>query len=141
MDLSQYKRVPIFRAGKAEDEDITLGDDIALAVAMAFGAVHCIAWYSDFQSHLEQKVWRSSAIAIIVVPPVLVGGIIPAGFIGNYYDLDEGVLLGVGILYTLIAIIYIAARLTVITISFTSLRALPFVAYQTVQWSTFTPHI
>lgn len=60
----------------------------------------------------------------------------------NDDDMLKAVFTFVGyVLCTPVAIVYVAARLTLITLSFTSLKSLPFGAYQTVQWTTFVPHI
>ncbi|KZP06874.1 hypothetical protein FIBSPDRAFT_763657 [Athelia psychrophila] len=117
----------------------TIADKIALFVAMVFGAVHCMAWYSEFQTHLELQLWRSSAITIIAVPVAFAVGYIVAVMIDDHVDFD--IFLLIGALYTPIAIIYVAARLILIILSFTSLRALPAGAYQTIQWTTYIPHI
>ncbi|KAF7974341.1 hypothetical protein HWV62_12402 [Athelia sp. TMB] len=142
VDLRRCTRVPTFWAGKADSEDFVIADLITLLVAMAFGAVHCIAWFDSSQSHLEQQLWRASAVAIITTPAVLVlaFGLI-ALLIKVHLVSYEFCLIMVSFLYVLMALIYAAARLALIVISFTSLRMLPVAAYQTVQWTTFVPHI
>ncbi|KZP17671.1 hypothetical protein FIBSPDRAFT_746605 [Athelia psychrophila] len=86
MDLRRCTHVPTFWAGRADYETETrrfnldgrssdddssteegfenfcIADFISPLVAMVFGAVHCIAWHSEFQSQIEQQLWRSSAI-------------------------------------------------------------------------------
>ncbi|KAF7974345.1 hypothetical protein HWV62_12410 [Athelia sp. TMB] len=71
VDLRKCHRVPTFWAG-VPGEEVLYADMIALVVAMAFGAVHCIAWSNTFQSHFERQLWRASAITIIVTPAALV---------------------------------------------------------------------
>ncbi|KZP06426.1 hypothetical protein FIBSPDRAFT_764447 [Athelia psychrophila] len=138
VDLRQCKRVPTFWAGGANDTDAENADVIALLVTMAFGAVHCIAWYSEFQTPLELLLWRLSAITIIAVPValavVLLGGMALA-------NSEEHLFIIVGPLYMVIGIIYTAARFILIILSFISLRGLPVGAYQTIQWTTWIPHI
>ncbi|KAF7974346.1 hypothetical protein HWV62_12412 [Athelia sp. TMB] len=138
VDLRQCIRVPTFWAADREGDAI-YADIIALLVAMAFGAVHCIAWSYAFQSHLEQQLWRASAITIIAVPAALVLGTAVAMLLDRHTYLDFETILA--IFYVPLASIYIAARIILILISFTSLRMLPAGAYQTVQWTTFVPHI
>ncbi|KZP20616.1 hypothetical protein FIBSPDRAFT_954324 [Athelia psychrophila] len=135
VDLRQCTRVPTFWAGNVGGASL-IADVIALLVAMVFGAVHCIAWYSDFQSPLETQLWRSSAIAITAFPVVLSVAWTPAFLISLAFksDAPSGFLLYV--MYTLLCIVYVAARLILITLSFTSLRALPFGAYRTVHLPT-----
>lgn len=147
VDLRRCERVPTFWAGNPDDDVILLADVIALLVAMVFGAVHCIAWSSQFQSHLEQQLWRYSAIAIIAVPVALVLVILlalPSILVIDYLDINISANVGIaliGVAYTAIAITYTVARLVLIVLSFTSLGHLPLEAYQTVQWTTFIPHI
>ncbi|KAF7970713.1 hypothetical protein HWV62_23196 [Athelia sp. TMB] len=66
--LRTLRRVPTFWAGVPDQDDVFKADVIALLVAMAFGAVHCIAWFYPFTSHAELLLWRMSAIAIIAFP-------------------------------------------------------------------------
>lgn len=67
--LKQEGQVPTFWADCADDdENGKTADMIALAVAMVFGAVHCAAWSYSFPSHMEQHMWRASAISIVAVP-------------------------------------------------------------------------
>lgn len=54
-----------------EEDDGLSANTIILLVAMAFGALHCIAWHAGFPSPLEQQMWRVSAIIIIAVPVVM----------------------------------------------------------------------
>lgn len=138
--LRQCTRVPTFWAGNADGNDATTADAIALLVAMAFGAVHCMAWFDSSQSHLEQQLWRASAIAIITAPAALVLVLFLQLPLMEKIS-EETVYIFIGSLWVLIALIYAAARLALIVISFTSLSMLPVAAYQTVQWTAFVPHI
>lgn len=106
---------------------------------MVFCAVHCIAWCSEFQTSLELQLWRSFAITIIVVPVALALPLGAATLIENHVDCNLGLIISV--LYMPIAIIYIAARLILSILSFTSLRRLPVRAFETIQWTTCIPHI
>lgn len=141
-DLRQRNRVPIFWAGGAGQDEMIYADIIALLVAMVFGAIHCIAWSSEFESQLEQQLWRSSAIAIIATPAALVVAILLVVLIDRVFHINgtTGNFL-MGIFYSCIAVIYIASRLILVVLSFTTLRRLPLSAYRTVQWTTFIPHI
>ena len=84
----------------------------------------------------------ASAIAIITAPAAVVLSFFLAHLLPIVASVsDECGLILVGILYAPLALIYVAARLALIVISFTSLSMLPVAAYQTVQWTTFVPHI
>ncbi|KAF7984846.1 hypothetical protein HWV62_10799 [Athelia sp. TMB] len=141
VDLRRCTRVPTFWAADREGDAI-YADIIAILVAMAFGAVHCIAWFDSSQSDLEQQLWRASAIAIITTPAALVLAFGLMLLLSKVHLISEEFsLIGIGSIYVLVALIYAAARLALIVVSFTSLRMLPVAAYQTVQWTTFVPHI
>ncbi|KAF7974336.1 hypothetical protein HWV62_12392 [Athelia sp. TMB] len=140
IDLRERSRVPTFWVGNRDDEgELFIADVIALLVAMVFGAVHCIAWFEQSQSHLEQQLWRASAITIITTPAALVLILCLMPLLEKVSD--ECGFIVIGSLFVLTALIYASARLALIVISFTSLSMLPFAAYQTVQWTTFVPHI
>ena len=66
VDLSQRPRVPPCWAGKPDLEEILYSNSIAVVVAMACSAIHCIAWFS-FQSLQEQLVWLVCAITVTAV--------------------------------------------------------------------------
>ncbi|KAF7984869.1 hypothetical protein HWV62_10845 [Athelia sp. TMB] len=137
-DLRRCTRVPTFWAADG-DGDALIADGIALLVAMVFGAVHCIAWSYTFQSHLEQQLWRASAIAIISVPAALIPCFLVAALLDHHCGLKFKTILP--IFYVPLASMYIAARIILILVSFASLRMLPAGAYQTVQWTTFVLHV
>lgn len=135
--LSEEDSVPTFWAGGSDiGHDVYIADVIALTVAMAFGAVHCTAWSYTFPSPIEQLMWRVSAISIVAVPVIM--GLSLLAFVYLYKVVTVFVLVAVS---APCAIIYIAARLVLLFLSFTILRSLPFAAYQTVEWTTFIPHI
>ncbi|KAF7974339.1 hypothetical protein HWV62_12398 [Athelia sp. TMB] len=138
VDLRQCTRVPTFWAADRIGEAI-YADVVALLVAMVFGAVHCIAWNDSSRSHLEQQLWRASTIAIITTPAalVLVFLLLPLVIVMS----EQIAILAMASSYVLVALIYAAARLALIVLSFTSLHRLPVAAYQTVQWTTLVPHI
>ncbi|KAF7979537.1 hypothetical protein HWV62_42128 [Athelia sp. TMB] len=138
VDLRKCIRVPTFWAAD-HDNDALFADVIALLVAMVFGAVHCIAWSYTFQSHLEQQLWRASAIAIIAVPAALAAAFVVAILLDGHFGMKDVAVATA--LYVPLASVYITARIVLILISFTSLRMLPAGAYQTVQWTTFVPHV
>lgn len=139
VNLRECIRMPTFWAGKADNNNTGKADIIALLVAMVFGAVHCIAWYDESQSPLEQQLWRASAIAIITTPAALVLVLLLGSLLEKVSD--EFTVIAIGFSWVLIASVYAAARLALIVVSFTSLSMLPVAAYQTVQWTTFVPHI
>ncbi|KAK7021838.1 hypothetical protein VNI00_017224 [Paramarasmius palmivorus] len=107
--------------------------------AALFGAIHCIPWVFQFLTHTEQSLWRISAIAVAAAP-IAVGPL--HAYMSSFDDhpwnwKDKGIVTLVAIL----SLAYAAFRIILIVIAFTSLRYLPPGAYQTVQWTTFIPHV
>lgn len=139
VDLSECKRVPTFWAGDNEVDNAGMADVLALLVATIFGAVHCIAWHFAFQSHLEQQLWRYSAIAIIVTPAALIVAFIVTGLCYSFLCLSNTAITGIS--YLPIAIIYIVARFLLVVLSFTTLTHLPLDAYKAIAWTAFIPHV
>jgi len=63
-------QVPTFYAGELTSHETWLSGCVGLVVATIFGAIHCVAWSSEFRSDLEQLLWRSS-LAITSLPLLL----------------------------------------------------------------------
>jgi hypothetical protein len=107
-----------------------------ILVIMVFGGIHCIGWSFDFPSHTEQLLWRISSIAITGIPLdfVVIATILVLFGLAE----DENL---AAILYLFHTLLYILSRVLLLVISLTTLRSLPSTAFQTVQWTTFLPHI
>jgi hypothetical protein len=110
----------------------------AVAVSMIFGGIHCIGWLLSFPSHTEQELWRICSVAITGVP--LIMAVININFI-NIDDLPLIFKIPFAILLFSSPILYLLARVALLVLAFTALRSLPPSALQTVQWTTFIPHI
>ncbi|KAK7030818.1 hypothetical protein VNI00_013926 [Paramarasmius palmivorus] len=108
-------------------------------LAAIFGVIHCIPWIFSFPSISEQQLWRISAVAVAAAPIVM-------GCLHMYWKRYLGSApvwldTGVSILIIILAVGYAVFRVMLIALAFTALRNLPPSAYQTVQWTTFIPHI
>lgn len=137
----------------AGGRDVGVANTIALAAAMVFGAVHWIAWSYTFPSHLEQLMWRMSAFTVVAAPAALIFNFVVANrvdWLATYITSGTAAVYFAPttlgdiirfVTYAACAIVYISARLALLVVSFTTLRSLPSVAYQTVRWTTFIPHI
>jgi hypothetical protein len=110
--------------------EISLGTG-GMLVTTIFGLIHCIGWWLDFPSHAEQLLWRISSITIIGIPV----GIVAIGAILRHF---EGLFT---ILVILLTLLYTLSRVLLLVVSFTALRSLPSSAFQTVEWTTFLPHV
>ncbi|KAJ7079024.1 hypothetical protein C8R44DRAFT_754740 [Mycena epipterygia] len=114
---------------------------IECLVGAVFGALHCAAWNADFPSTIEKWMWRSCSLLVATIPAAL-------GFVGVLYDattagsvIDDTVKIIFGITFVVSIPLYPIARLFLITIPFTSLRALPPGALIDVDWSVYIPHL
>ena len=105
-----------------------------LTMLTVFGAIHCLAWNSPFPTHTERILWRVCA-PIVTVAPVVVY------LTGAANDAKPGWKTGKEILDVLLLLAYCFARICLLVISLTSLRTLPYKAYENPSWSLFVPHI
>ncbi|KAK0492436.1 hypothetical protein EDD18DRAFT_460379 [Armillaria luteobubalina] len=125
---------------------------ILLGVGSLFGALHCVAWSFSFPSHTEMVLWRFSSLAM------LTGGIFAAGYPLVMVVINERGAIErwhlsrsciqyepmrsiSGVLFSLSIVAYIIARIILIVLTFIQLRSLPSLAFRTVQWTTYIPHI
>jgi hypothetical protein len=133
------KRVPTFYSGESSDDDEPQTYAVTALVAVIFGAIHCIAWSFQFPSHMEQMLWRMSAVAIMCVPVILplVGllGLIHLPWLSNKREVLTIVMI------VILAFLYMLARVMLFILALISLRTLPPEAYYTVIWTTYLPHI
>lgn len=142
VDLSGEERVPTFWSSCSSPGGSKIplqADVISLSVAMVFGAVHCAAWSYAFPSLAEKQMWRAGAIAIAAIPLPMAGMFVVFNpfyvFEWRARDYLQVVVM------TFCGLLYIIARIFLLVLSFTTLRNLPVSAYQTVQWTTWIPHI
>ena len=117
-------------------------DTTTFAVGSVFGAIHCLAWNSPFPTPTEQFLWRLCSVIVTSLPAINL-----TVFIYCYYEERPGAKLnyfmdtwpGVWILFGGWGL-YTIARIIHIVLAFTSLRALPADAYQTMDWNQYFPH-
>ncbi|KAI0059827.1 hypothetical protein BV25DRAFT_1918206 [Artomyces pyxidatus] len=140
VDLRKERRVPTFYSGSPWDHvTIFRADVIALCAAMVFGAVHCAAWHYAFPSHAEKLIWRVSSLAIVALPAVMLVPVLVL-LLWRYeipYIVDDVMF---PVMFCICAPLYIAARLLLLALSFSTLRSLPPDAYRAVQWTLRIPH-
>ncbi|KAJ6467461.1 hypothetical protein DFH09DRAFT_1294920 [Mycena vulgaris] len=105
---------------------------IECLVGAIFGGIHCAAWKADFPSTTERWMWRASSVLVTTLPVVLGALLILALILMETGDRHEKIMKGT----SLVAIVvYIVARLVLIILPFTTLRALPLGAFTDVNWS------
>ena len=141
----ESKRVGTFYSGKLKRSEQACVVFVAGLFATIFGAIHCIAWSFLFPTQTEQLLWRISSLSITCVPLCLLAmawqdsigwpnSITPV-WVGELLELTSLVM------YAVVLILYVLARITLLVTAFMSLRSLPPKVYQTVRWTTFIPHV
>jgi hypothetical protein len=107
-----------------------------------FGAVHVAAWDFVFPTLLERNLWRAASIACTAVPLFAVLIIIhlvlmPRDDEGTGISVYQAFLM---ILFTLLWVLYFAARLLLLVEIFRTLCFLPPSAY-VATWAANVPHV
>ncbi|KAF7357426.1 hypothetical protein MSAN_01338600 [Mycena sanguinolenta] len=108
-----------------------------------FGVIHCAAWNTYFPSAAEKWLWRFCSLVVASVPLFLT---LLALAVHNRWvkypnatRMVEKVIgesaIGIPLL------VYVVARLILIALSFTTLRALPPAAFVDVNWTAYIPHL
>ena len=103
---------------------------------MIFGSVHLASWNSRLPSTSELWMWRGSSLFCVIYAN-LFAFVFVRGVNQRSGALDA-VLENLTIYGSFV---YIIVRIYMIVEVFISLRALPASAFQSVQWSSFVPHI
>ena len=100
--------------------------------ACGFGGLHCLAWNSPFATSEERLAWRVCSVAATVLPIFLTHQMF------YWYHISTSRASQIGLIASLA--LYALARSTIIVLAFTTLRALPADAFQTVNWNNYLPH-
>jgi len=124
VNLRDHKKVPMFYSGRPEKGVTDRAGGITLAIAVAFGAIHCAAWSFPFSSDIEASLWRLSCVVITSVPILLIGA----------HRLGDSTL-------PLLVLIYVVARFTTLVLAFVDLSSLSPATFQAVPWTTLLPHL
>ncbi|TFK70488.1 hypothetical protein BDN72DRAFT_940406 [Pluteus cervinus] len=100
----------------------------ACFIGSTFGAFHLLAWNSHFPTRVESFLWWGSTFVIVVIPYslILIGINKEAARFVAYYPGP---------------ILYILARLLLVTIAFIAIRDPQPGICQTTSWSTYIPHL
>lgn len=131
-------KVPALWAGRLRPRARGIAALFALFMAISFGAIHCIAWNLSFPTPIERMLWRVASIIVMAVPMVFFLHVLwflsikpPA-----WYEVVT-----FRLIIPLCSVAYTVARILLMVLPFTSLRALPTSAYRDVSWEKFIPHI
>jgi hypothetical protein len=114
-------------------------------VGVLFGAIHCIAWSSDFPSSLERFLWRlfatlcagSSALLLFLFMPYY--GIRYIEGLGDRQISMWEYWISLRIMPPL-WLLYLASRFYLLFAIFYTLRAMPVEVYKTVNWIEYAPY-
>lgn len=102
-----------------------------------FGAIHVASWNISLPSGVELWMWRASSVYCLIAGVAIT---VVLYFFGDD-NLPSWAETTLSILPIAITLVYIIVRIYMIVEVFISLRALPRSAFETVQWSSFIPHI
>ena len=152
-----------FKMPFTDERGIAVRDDsvffsiIFPVVGIIFGGVHCFAWWFPFPTSQERLLWRVCAV-YCTATPCLVTVVCFIGFApySRFPEWINAVLKALLRWYrqltgwtgrergTLGAILpfvpYMACRIILVVLTFTSLRAPPPGIYEATLWPTFLPH-
>jgi len=132
--VHQKLRVPTFSGNIFEGSDILILCCSGLLMATIFGGIHCMAWFFAFPTYQEQVLWRMSAVAITCTPYLIyfVACLVIIPSIPGAVSKS---------MFALCITLYVAARVILLVLMFTTLRNLPPDAYMAVSWTTYVPHL
>ncbi|KDR77510.1 hypothetical protein GALMADRAFT_65626 [Galerina marginata CBS 339.88] len=129
--MSNPMKMPTFYAFPTTSQHISRQSvencAVVILVSAIFGLIHCIGWSFAFPSIPERILWRVCAIIITVVPIIAVPWVY--------------LVAGLSLLFRLIILVYLLARLALLGEAFVALRGLPPSAYDVVKWTAYLPHI
>lgn len=105
-----------------------------------FGAIHVASWNFRLPSDVELWMWRASSIYCLILGVMFAMILI----LLDSNEMTEGwfwieAFLVCSLVF--LAVLYIIVRVFMIVEIFISLRALPPGAFESVQWSSFLPHV
>ncbi|KAE9377683.1 hypothetical protein N431DRAFT_478862 [Stipitochalara longipes BDJ] len=110
---------------------------MGLLVSLVFCCIHILAWNYTFPSNVEKILWRICNVGAAGVPIVCLAIVYIRSFAPAKFDALWAFVLA---LYILIISFYSFARLAVVVMLFTTLRALPARSYLTLDWEKAIPH-
>ncbi|KAF5355418.1 hypothetical protein D9757_013156 [Collybiopsis confluens] len=112
---------------------------IVYGTAMIFGAIHCIAWGSQFPSIREKALWQLYSLFVTFIPSYL--ALFHSIRVGIPGSTQSRWFYWLVILYFFMVPTYIIARIVLLVLGFVALQALPPASLEAVSWTNILPHI
>ncbi|KAK7002317.1 hypothetical protein R3P38DRAFT_3326540 [Favolaschia claudopus] len=136
-DTRNLKNVPAFFSPPQDWQRVArTAFRFECAVAIAFGAIHCVAWNTKFPSMAEKWMWCLSAVVVTVVPVALLVVWDP------YIPLPDWLATAIWYLAVFAGVpLYVVARLFLLGLPFTTLRSLEPAVLVNVRWEIYIPHL
>jgi hypothetical protein len=111
---------------------------MGLVIGVIFCSIHLAAWEFLFPTKIEAMIWRISSVTSAAVPILSVAIVYVRSLSPRKFDKLWSAILAI---YILLIISYVITRLIIITMLFTTLRALPSGSYLTASSIKAIPHI
>lgn len=121
-------RVPMFYAEDGREYNVT-AVVLAILISVVFGALHLVLWSSQFNTTIDQWLWRACSLYVTLEPLFLLIGL-PAVLPGAPHWLN--ILGHVG--YFVAATLYGSARLVLFCLAIYTLFHLPEGVYGDIDW-------
>lgn len=126
------------------ERDWLLGHFLSV-ISLLFGAVYVAGWNISFPTHTEQIIWRVCTVMLLSLVVAFWAVDAGEGLYRRKKHVPGSQKVAVPpvkmVLYAVIAVIYVTTRLYILVEPFVCLRSLPATAFETVQWSSFIPHL
>lgn len=116
-------------------------NSFALLAAMIFGAIHCLAWSWSLPL---MNIWRISSVIVVAIPGLALLSMLPGVFLhlsNRSHLVMPLVVYPLAVTSNFIITTYVIARILLMILALTTLKFLPPLAYQDIDWVTFIPHI
>jgi hypothetical protein len=130
--------------------DWVVGFPVGIIIGATFGAIHCAAWRADFPSADEMWMWRLCSALVtalpvaMALPPLLLRRTRAEDSDEAKLDFETNIRINPTVakfIIWILVVTYVIARLFLIILPFTTLRALPLGAFVDVDWSVYIPHL
>ncbi|KAK0751441.1 hypothetical protein B0T18DRAFT_435790 [Schizothecium vesticola] len=115
--------------------------------SLVFGGLHCLAWNFEFPTRAELMTWRVASPTSAILPVITLITSLVLHYLSTTFKESRIMSTCVANLKPLeqlpeaCGIIYSAARLVIMVLLFTSLRAVPEGVYHNTSWTRFLPHV